>query len=300
LSFVAELAALIRPVIVSERPFEGPGGQLYRRSFQPEGNLVARLALIHGYGDHSGRYAHFMRWMAERGIACDAVDLRGQGMSAGRRGHVVRWDAYLDDLRAFLDATMEGDRAVPRFVLGHSHGGMVVAIAGEMGLLESAGMRACILTAPYFRSRMIVPRWKVLFGRAVGAFVPWLPMATGLANEWMSSDAQMIADSKADPLCTHVATPRWYLGQLEAQRRVLDHASDFRLPLLVLAAGADPIADNTATEEFVRRAAASDKIFRTCPGLLHEILRERGREAIFAEILEWLSVRARANRQGAT
>lgn len=270
--------------------FAGPGGRMYRRSTHPTTEAVARLAIIHGYGDHSGRYAHFMRWMAMRGVACDAVDLRGQGLAGGRRGFVRRWDDYLADVRAFLSlAAPESIAALPRFILGHSHGGLVVAAAGEAGMLESAGIRGVVLTSPYFQSRMKLPRLKVMLGRMIGLVVPWLPVPTGMNAEWMSSDAQMVEDTRNDPLCARVATPRWYAGHLRAQSRVMADAASFRMPLMVLAGGADPIADPAAGERFVQRAGSTDKTFLACPGLLHELLRERARERISEQILAWIT-----------
>jgi alpha-beta hydrolase superfamily lysophospholipase len=276
-------------LVNSEGPFKAPGGQLYRRSIRPEKEPVARLAIVHGYGDHSGRHFHFMQWMAERGFACDAFDLRGQGLSDGRRGYVRRWEDYLDDLTTFLSILNSGDSSgTPLFVLGHSHGGLVVAAAGEEGLLESAGVRGVILTSPYFRSRMKISLRKILLGRMVAPFVPWMPFPTGLTNDGMSSDPAMVAQSGADPLITRVATPRWYLAHLRTQRRVMDRAANFHLPLLVLAAGDDIVANPDASEEFVRHVASKDRRFRLCPGQKHELLRETGRFEIFEEILAWI------------
>ena len=275
-------------LVNSEGPFDGPGGRLYRRSVRPEKDAVGRLALVHGYGDHSGRHVHFMQWMAERGFACDVFDLRGQGLSEGRRGYVRRWEEYLDDLNAFLSlVNSQYSSNLPLFVLGHSHGGLVVAAAGEEGLLEFAGVRGVILTSPYLRSCMKVPLRKILLGRMIAPFIPWMQFPTGLTNDGMSSDPLMVADSSADPLVTRVATPRWYLSHLRMQRRVLDGAAKLRLPLLVLAAGADIIADPQASEEFVQAAASQDKRFRLYPSQKHELLRETGRFEVFKEILVW-------------
>jgi lysophospholipase len=279
-------------VIEDAAYFDGPAGRLYRRSAQPANRAVARLSIVHGYGDHSGRYAHFMQWMAVRGVACDAVDLRGQGTADGRRGFVRRWDEYLDDLRTFLSVPSPPQlRAIPRFILGHSHGGLVVAAAAEAGLLDSAGIRGVVLTSPFLQSRMELPRMKVILGRLVGLVVPWLPVSTGLHPEWMSSDSQMVEQTRNDPLCARVATPRWYAGQLRAQARVMENAASVRLPLLALAAGADPIAEPAAADRFVQSAGSADKTFRLYPGLLHELLRETGREGIFQDILSWIRSR---------
>src|ERR1700691_2463252 len=86
----------------------------------------AQLVLLHGYGDHAGRYLQFLQWLGARGVGCQAIDFRGQRRSSGRRGFVRKWDEYLDDLKVILDLQ---DQALPLFVLGHSHGALVAAAA---------------------------------------------------------------------------------------------------------------------------------------------------------------------------
>src|SRR5688500_3489789 len=116
-----------------EDVFRAPGGvTLHRLSITPAADqpVSARLAEVHGYGDHAGRYWELMTWLASRGVACHAFDFRGHGRSTGRRGFVRRWDEHLDDLRAFLDLPAlrhDSPGDPPLFVLGHSHGGLVVA-----------------------------------------------------------------------------------------------------------------------------------------------------------------------------
>src|SRR5688500_19660371 len=118
--------------MTDESTFPAPGGHmLYRCSVVPAEPALAaaRLAVVHGYGDHAGRYVELMTWLAGRGVGCHAFDFRGHGRSTGRRGFVRRWEEHLDDLRAFLDLPelrhdSPGDP--PLFVLGHSHGGLVV------------------------------------------------------------------------------------------------------------------------------------------------------------------------------
>src|SRR5438270_186998 len=106
--------------------------RLHHTAVVPPTPHFARLAFLHGYGDHSGRYLHFLQWMAGHGVACHAVDFRGHGRSTGKKAHVNRWDEYLDDLTAFLnirELSSAGDDRTPVFALGHSHGGLIAAAA---------------------------------------------------------------------------------------------------------------------------------------------------------------------------
>lgn len=276
-----EALAAIR---TTEGEFDHGGHKLFRRSAVPVGEAWARLAVVHGYGEHSGRYAHFFEWMAGRGIACHALDLRGQGRSSGIPGFVKQWPDYLDDVRGFLEQeALQG--TAPLFVLGHSHGALVVAHSALKGL---PNVRGYVLSAPYFRSKVRVPPVKVLAAHLLNPVCPSLRIPSGLDDRWMTSDETMRADSHADPLIVRTATPRWYCGAKLAQAEVMARAEQFRDPFLLLIGDADPVSDPDAAREFFRRATSPDKTEKVYPGLLHEILRESRRETVFTDIHAWL------------
>lgn len=290
-------------VEVEERPggLAGPAGHLHRLGIQPAdmSRAWARLVVVHGYGDHCERYREFMTWMARRGVACEAADLRGHGRSAGKRGFVPAWEAFLEDLGVFLGAVRSeaAGHPLPLFILGHSHGGLLVAAAGERGLLE--GMEGCVLSAPFLRSALHVPKVKLLLGRLANLVAPAMAIPNGIRSEMMSSDPDKVRDSHEDPLLFRSATPRWYFGVLRAQIEVMRDAARFHQPLLILAGDADPIADHHATYEFIHEAESEDKSLRILPDQLHEILREADREETFAYILEWLHDRLHPDTQDA-
>ena len=259
----------------------------------------ARLALLHGYGDHGGRYGHVLNWLAERGISCSTLDFRGHGRSFGRRGYVRRWDEFLDDLATFLawersrNAQPDGNKpAPPLFVLGHSHGGLVAAAAGIAGRLESAQCVGCILSSPYLQARTPLSGPWPAIAWLTNRLVPWIQVRSGLTAEMMSSDPAMQADTTRDLLLVHGATPRWYAETLHMQALTLRDAGEFKLPLLCLAGDADPVADPETTARFVQAAGSADKTLIRYPGKLHELLREAGREAIIQTIFDWIQARA--------
>jgi alpha-beta hydrolase superfamily lysophospholipase len=278
------------------------GRRLFRRSVTPAEphRATARLALLHGYGDHSGRYLHFTRWLAERGVACHSFDFRGHGRSAGRLVYVRRWDEYLNDLAAFLalGPLRPGAPGGPLFVLGHSHGGLVAATAEIRGMLRDAGVVGCVLSSPYFRgySRVSAP-WHA-FARACDRVWPWLRVPTGLGDGAMSRDPEMAADSRADPLIHRVATPRWYLSTLDVQAEAMRRAGEFRLPLLCLIAGQDMVADPAGVREFFAAAGSTDKRLIEYADARHELLRELEREEVFEAVLNWIRERLPATSAG--
>ena len=270
----------------------GRGVALHRYAVVPEdpARARARLAVVHGYGDHAGRYLECMNWLAARGVACHAVDLRGHGRSTGRRGFVRRWDEYLDDLRAFLDLPdlRAGPAQPPLFLLGHSHGGLIVAAAGVRGLLPAASVAGCVLSAPYLVNCHRVPAAKVAAGRVLNVLVPWVRIRSGVRPDMMSGDPAMLEDAHRDPLLLRSATPRWFLTHRPVQAEVLSRAASFTRPLLVLCGDADPIADPRGAAEFHARAGSTRKKLVTYPGMKHEPLREAGRERVYEDILGWI------------
>ena len=105
----------------------------------------------------------------------------------------------------------------------------------------------------------------------------------------------MIEDSRRDPLALRIATPRWWFSMHAAQQQVMAHAHEFHLPLLMLIGEADPVADLGAQQHFFEAAASTRKTLRIYPGMLHEILRETGREQAFDDIYDWLRIPGEAS-----
>jgi lysophospholipase len=281
--------------VTDEGTFAAPGATLYRASVRPAGAAAparARLAIVHGYGDHAGRYAEFMTHLAERGVACHAFDQRGHGRSTGARGFVRNWDEYLDDLGAFLALPELGDRPEPLFLLGHSHGGLIAAAAGVRGVLPPR-VAGCVLSAPYLVNCLAVPRVKAAAARVLNVVAPWLRVRSGVSPRMMSGDARQVEESRRDPLLLRSATPRWFLTHRPVQAEALARAGEFRLPLLVLCGDADPIADPRGAAAFHAGAGSRDKSLVVYPGFKHEPLREDGRERVFGDVLAWIEGRAR-------
>jgi alpha-beta hydrolase superfamily lysophospholipase len=127
----------------------------------------------------------------------------------------------------------------------------------------------------------------------VGRFVPWLPVAAGLDFADLTSDVELQRWTERDPLYGRKTTPRWFEESRRAQREVMRRAAEFKAPLLVLAAGADRVADPAAARRFVEAAGSADKRLVVYDGFRHEIFNEVGRQAPIGEALAWLDSHAR-------
>jgi alpha-beta hydrolase superfamily lysophospholipase len=137
------------------------------------------------------------------------------------------------------------------------------------------------------------PAAKVLAAKLAGRIVPWLPVSADIKVAKLTSDPELQRWTERDPLYGRATTPRWFEESTRAQVQALRRARELTIPLLVLAAGADEIADVSAARAFVEAAASSDKRLVVYDGFRHEIFNEVRREEPIGEAVAWLDAHAR-------
>ncbi len=264
------------------------GLRLYWRRYTPA-QPRATVAVLPGGGDHGARYPGLTAALVRAGMEVALLDFRGHGRSAGRRFHVERYEDDLSDADAFLDHVRAGAAGRKLFVVGHSQGGLIAALWMTAAPRTVAGV---VLSSPFFRLKLKPPVAKVLAARALGKVVPWMPIATGLRADQLTSDPEMQRWIDADPLYGRAATPRWFLESQRVQQEVLDRAARFEAPLLTLAGGADGIADPAAMRAFHDGARSRDKEFRSYEGFHHELFNERERDRPIGDAVAWIGARS--------
>jgi alpha-beta hydrolase superfamily lysophospholipase len=251
----------------------------------------ATVLVLHGGGDHSGRYPALTAALVRAGYQVALVDLRGHGQSDGRRWHVDAFRENLADLDAFVAKLSQDGVAGDRlFVVGHSHGGLVAAL---WGMSRGRHVSGFVLSSPYFKLAIAPPTLKVLGAKLAGRVLPWLPVDAGLDLADLTSDEELRRWTDRDPLYGRKTTPRWYEESSRAQGEALRRAPEFKAPLLVLAGGADRIADPAAARRFVAAAGSEDKRVVVYDGFRHEIFNEVRRDEPIREAIAWLDSHAR-------
>jgi lysophospholipase len=266
------------------------GTQLFCRMMgHPES--PATLLFIHGFGEHSGRYEHVMTWFHRRGYDVASFDYRGHGKAQGRRGHVQAFRDYNDDVDAFVRWAMSrstGDRRL--FMVGHSLGGLISA--GYV-LEQPEGIDGLVLSSPFLGLKMKVPAAKVAAGKVMSRVLPTFSMPAGVPPEYLSTDPAVGEAYTKDPLVGTVCTARWFTETMAWQQRVLRGASSIRVPVLLLQAGDDKIADPNVSQAFLAAVGSADKEMQWYDGLYHEIFNERDKETVFADLAAWLDKHVR-------
>jgi alpha-beta hydrolase superfamily lysophospholipase len=241
----------------------------------------ASVLLVHGLGEHSGRYEHVGDQMTGAGLDVSAYDHRGMGGSGGRRGDIERWSGYHDDLGERLAAVRAAADPRPVVLYAHSLGGLIAA--GYL-LSDRPKPDLVVLTAPALDSSL--PGWKKWLAGPLARIAPTVALANGIDGTTLSRDPSVAAKTVDDPLCVKVSTARFGAAALEEQARVRRAAPrGFEIPALVLHGDDDRLVPPTASEVL---ATAPLVERRTYPNLRHELHNEPEGEAIIDEVIAWI------------
>jgi alpha-beta hydrolase superfamily lysophospholipase len=243
------------------------------------------VLLVHGLGEHSGRYEHVGNQLTGAGLDVTAYDHRGMGGSGGRRGDVERWSLYHDDLEARLADVRVVAKGRPTIVYAHSLGGLIAA-----GYLvdERPKPDVAILSSPALDSAL--PGWKKRLAPMLARVGPTVEIANGIDGTTLSRDPSVAARTADDPLCVKVSTARFGTLALVEQARVRAAAPNgFGVPTLVIHGEADGLVPTDASA-ILGDAPLVQR--RTYPGLRHELHNEPEGPAIVDEIIAWLGERA--------
>ncbi len=250
----------------------------------PTHQARAHLVIVHGFGEHSGRYETLMTSMAAYGVGSLAIDYRGHGRADGRRGHVNRFEEYLQDLDSALELADRLGGGGRLIIVGHSVGGLILATRLQRPRPEA--VVGAIMSSPSIGFKLKVSAWKDAVGVAAASLWPALTMSAGVDPSLLTHDAEIVGRYRRDPLVVGEVTARWYQEAQGAQKSALDGAGFIDLPLLVMQAGDDRIADPAVAKCFAD--AVSSATYHEFPGMYHEIFNERDRAQVYARMVAFI------------
>lgn len=255
----------------------------YRAWPQPGARIT--FAVVHGLGEHAGRYERFAKGMAGHGVGTFAVDLRGHGKSPGQRGHVDSWSQWTDDVSAFVKhvTATAGGEVVP---LGHSFGGAALLSTVLAGKLPST--KRFVVSSPALKVKVAVPAWKITLGKAASRVMPTLALDNEVDPKLLSRIPEVVEAYRTDPLVHAKISSRLYTQWLAATRHILDHAGEIKVPFLILAGTDDGLIDPEGSKELHAKAAATSEL-RLLEGRYHEPFNDLDNEEVFTLITSWLA-----------
>ena len=265
--------------------WEGKVNSTYLREWVSEDNK-ANVIIIHGVGEHSGRYIKTADKLFEQGFNVYTGDLIGHGLSDGIRIYIESIEDYLDNVDLFI-SRVKNDK--PLFLLGHSMGGFIVLY--YMLFNKDRNIKGVIASSPYIKDKIKIPAIKYYLGKAAAATFPKLHIESGLKGDMVCRDQEIARNYDNDKLNCSKVTARWFVEVEKARQELLQQQTSFDSPCLILQAGGDIVVDAEGVQHFCQGISSSDKEFVLYDHFYHEILNDPERYNPMGKITKWINER---------
>jgi alpha-beta hydrolase superfamily lysophospholipase len=250
------------------------------------------VLLVHGLGEHAGRYEHVAHALRDWGFEVRAYDQRGHGESSGKPGTLPSNMALLDDLAEVVDDTRQQYPDLPLILLGHSMGGLV---AGHFVSLRIRPVNALVMSSPALDAGL--GRLQKLLLKVLPRIAPNLSVNNGLDANFISHDAQVVKSYLADRLVHNKISPRLALFIATAGPATVAAAPHWFTPTLLMYAGEDKLVNPSGSDQFAKLAITSTKVkpdmvtAKRFDGYYHELFNELAPEPVFECLKNWLDAR---------
>lgn len=261
---------------------------MFAQKWMPEKDIHASIILVHGFGEHSSRYEHMADFYCKHHIQVLTFDLRGHGRSAGSRGHIPTQTTFWDDLNEYQKHVKDSLSNKPVFLYGHSMGGM---IAITYVLKYKPVFTGVIVTSPLIDTAKPLSDATLKLARLMNKIAPKFAMDSGLDRSGLSRDQRIVDAYNADPFVFGKATTRLGVFLADSKTYILEHASEFNLPLLTMAGSADRIVSTQEIDKFMQ--ANPKATYKVWNGFYHELHNEPEKEEVFNYTLDWIKQRMR-------
>jgi alpha-beta hydrolase superfamily lysophospholipase len=257
--------------------------ELYYQCWRPEGERKAAITVVHGLGEHSGRYGNVVDWFVPKGYAVYAFDLRGFGCSPGPRGCINEWADFREDVKAFLEFVREQELGQAVFLLGHSMGGLIVL---EYVLHHPEGLAGVIASGPALG--VDIPPLLMVLSKMLSGILPRMTFNTGLDATAISRDPAVVEAYVNDPLVHSLSTPRFGTEFPRAIEWTQAHAAEMRIPCLIVHGGADRLVPPEGSRIFYENMTITDKERQVYDGYYHEVFNDVGKEKVLGAVETWV------------
>lgn len=276
------------PLHHEEGTFPGAHGtELYYQRWTQARPPRAVIAIVHGFGEHSGRYRAVVNHFVPLGLAVYGFDLRGHGRSPGPRGHINSWKEYREDVHRFLEFVRSRYPDTALFVYAHSMGGL---IGLDAVLHQPVGIRGLIASAPALGGIPVSPLLMAL-GRVMSPVWPSFGATVTPKENGLSRDAAVNEAALADELNHSRATARFSTELADTMKRTTGAAGSLELPLLMLQGTDDRVVSPAVNRAFFERAGSEDKAWRQYEGGRHEPHNDVNAGEVMEDVERWIEAR---------
>jgi alpha-beta hydrolase superfamily lysophospholipase len=265
------------------------GTRMFMALWRPDDDKPKALVIaLHGLGSHAGNMKNIGEYLAERGLAVFAPDLRGFGHYSGTKGHVMSFEEYVEDIQNLIMQVKDIYLNKITFLFGASMGGLN---AIRYVVKYPRTVDGLILQCPAVSLSFNISRGK----RIAGTFLSFLNVKRYFANDVnlldSSRNPENVKHNETDPLRFNMVTPRFGSEGLKASRDAFNSASKIVMPVLLQQAGEDKLVKPETSKEFFDNLASADKTWKLYDGLYHELHAEPEKDQVLGDLYNWLDKR---------
>jgi alpha-beta hydrolase superfamily lysophospholipase len=258
--------------------------KLFGQIWQPIEPPVAVIALVHGMGEHSGRYWKFAEFFTEQGIAVIAFDQRGHGKSEGAKGHISNYNLYLEGVTELVERAKIQFKDKPVFLYGHSMGGNVVL---NFALKNPTAVKGIMLSAPWLKLAFEPSPFKVKLARLMRNLYPGLTQSSQLNTDHLSRDKSVAIAYKKDKLVHDKISASAFVSFYNAGLYALQNANLLKIPTLIMHGTGDLITSHHASIDFAKTSPIVSEL-KIWDNLYHEIHNEPERLEVLEFAANWI------------
>lgn len=261
------------------------GKTIFYQSWLPDRKSTAIILLVHGFGEHSGRYStHFASFFTNNQIGIATFDLPGHGKSYGKRGHIDDPLILLEIITDLVNRLKNENPEMPIFIYGHSFGGEVSL---WYSLVNSNTVRGYIITSPLIGTKEEVPAGKLIMAKIMDNIMPSFTMDNGIEVQKLSRDSQIVNAYESDPLVHRNISAKTGMMIINRGKWIMENASNNTNDTLLMIGNQEEIVNPEAVKQF--QELAPKVTYKVWEGLYHELHNEPEKEDVLLFILDWIN-----------
>lgn len=279
-------------MIQNECTFHNQDGlELFYHEWLPENQSIKAIVfIVHGVGEHSGRYRHVAEAFTNAGFACYGIDHRGHGKSGGLRVYIEDLEYAVEDLRQLFEQIKTQYPEKSFLIFGHSMGSLVSLM---FVLKYQEDIKALALSGTAIKGEDLQPGWLVSLAIRASKYIPKVRLSPPASADILTSDPEQVKQWDNDPLTDK---GMWRVGtsaaMLLAGRQILKDVHQLTLPILAVHGEDDQLTPTTGATYLQDNASSTDVTVKTYPKLRHEVVNEVDREQVIQDVVDWLVAHA--------
>jgi len=259
------------------------GTELFGQAWLPEDSPKALINLIHGIGEHSGRYADMAEYFTGKGIAVYAIDYRGHGLSEGKRGHFPSYESVMQDIDALMEFSSKDSNIENVFIYGHSLGGNLVT---NYVLRRKPAIKGVIVSAPWLKLAVPVPAFLQAISRLLKKIYPSFTKKNDLKTTDLSRNTSNVENYEKDELVHPYISISTFVEASDAAEWALNNKKLLQMPMLLMHGSDDKITSPEGSKLFAENNELVE--LKIWDNLYHEIHNEDNKQEIYDYVINWV------------